>query len=129
MDIFDLAAQLGESLREDPRLVALETAKKQYEEDRQLQALVIEYGVQQKALENQGRAEELDAHLVEMIQERINELYAQISTNEAYLALSAAQNEVNALMNAVNATITRHITGRDEGGCTHNCASCGGCHG
>ena len=128
MDIFDLAAQLGESLRQDPRLVALEEAKKQYESDRQLQALVVEYGVQQKALESQGRAEELDAHLVDMIQERINELYAQISTNEAYLALSAAQDEVNALMSAVNATITRHITGREESGCTHDCSTCGGCH-
>lgn len=127
MDVLELAAQLGDALKQDVRLQALETARKGYEADRQIQALVIEYEVQQKAMEKQAADPECDTHLVDMIRDRMNELYAQITTNEAYLALEAAQNEVNALMNTVNRTITQHITG-DVGGCTHDCSSCSGCH-
>ena len=129
MDIFELAAQLGDTLKQNEKLMALEAARQAYEADREIQNLVIEYRVQQKALQHQAKQEgEVDTHLVDMIQQRIDELYAQISTNEHYAALEAAQNEVNELMNAVNRTITQHITGSPEGGCTHNCATCGGCH-
>ncbi len=128
MDIFALAAQLGDALKQNEKLVALSEARRAYVADREIQNLVVEYGVQQKALQLQAKQAEVDTHLVDMIQARIDELYAQISTNEHYAALEAAQNEVNELMNAVNQTITMHITDAPAGGCTHNCATCGGCH-
>ena len=127
MDIFELAAQLGDTLKQDARLIALDEARKSYQADRQVQALVVEYEVQRKALEQQMTEEEKDTRLIDMIQERINELYSQIATNDAYLALAAAQSEVNELMNAVNQTISQHIAGA-TGGCTHDCSTCGGCH-
>jgi cell fate (sporulation/competence/biofilm development) regulator YlbF (YheA/YmcA/DUF963 family) len=97
-------------------------------EDRQLQALVIEYEVQQAAMQKEAsRGEDYDTHLIDMIQNRINELYEAITKHETYLALEKAQEEVNALMNKINGIITTHITG-EEPGCTHNCATCGGCH-
>jgi cell fate (sporulation/competence/biofilm development) regulator YlbF (YheA/YmcA/DUF963 family) len=128
MDIFEMAAALGDALKQDEKLVALEAARKNYMEDRQLQALVIEYEVQQTAMQKEAsRGEDYDTHLIDMIQNRINELYEAITKNETYLALEKAQDEVNALMNKVNGIITARITGQ-EPGCTHNCATCGGCH-
>jgi cell fate (sporulation/competence/biofilm development) regulator YlbF (YheA/YmcA/DUF963 family) len=128
MDIFEMATALGDALKQDEKLVALEAARKNYMEDRQLQALVIEYEVQQTAMQKEAsRGEDYDTHLIDMIQNRINELYEAITKNETYLALEKAQDEVNALMNKINGIITTHITG-EEPGCTHNCATCGGCH-
>lgn len=128
MDIFEMAAALGDALKQDEKLVALEAARKNYMEDRQLQALVVEYEVQQTAMQKEAsRGEDYDTHLIDMIQNRINELYEAIIKNETYLALERAQEEVNALMNKINGIITTHITGQ-EPGCTHNCATCGGCH-
>ena len=128
MDIFEMAAALGDALKQDEKLVALEAARKNYMEDRQLQALVVEYEVQQTAMQKEAsRGEDYDTHLIDMIQNRINELYEAITKNETYLALEKAQEEVNALMNKINGIITTHITG-EEPGCTHNCATCGGCH-
>ena len=128
MDIFEMAAALGDALKQDEKLVALEAARKNYMEDRQLQALVVEYEVQQTAMQKEAsRGEDYDTHLIDMIQNRINELYEAIIKNETYLALERAQEEVNALMNKINGIITTHITG-EEPGCTHNCATCGGCH-
>lgn len=128
MDIFEMAAALGDALKQDEKLVALEAARKNYIDDRQLQALVVEYEVQQTAMQKEAsRGEDYDTHLIDMIQNRINELYEAITKNETYLALERAQEEVNALMNKINGIITTHITGQ-EPGCTHNCATCGGCH-
>ena len=128
MDIFEMATALGDALKQDEKLIALEAARKNYMEDHKLQALVVEYEVQQTAMQKEAtRGEDYDTHLIDMIQHRINELYEAITQNGTYLALEKAQDEVNALMNKVNGIITARITGQ-EPGCTHNCATCGGCH-
>ena len=129
MGIFELAAELGKALKQDEKLIALDAARKAYEEDKTVQRLVIEYNVQQKAMEKATQNAEIDTHLIDMIQNRINELYTQITTSEAYVALEKAQEDVNALMNAVNSTISFHITGQLPSSCTHDCSTCGGgCH-
>ena len=128
MDIFELAAQLGKALKEDERLVKLEEAKKAYENDKELQKYMVEYEVQQKALQQELTKEELDTMFIDIIQKRIDELYKLIMEHSVFQQLNEAQAEVNELMNAVNSTITFNITGEKPSSCTGSCSSCGGCH-
>ncbi len=128
MEIFELAAELGKKLKDDSRLIALEAAKKAYEEDSQLQKYMLEYDVQQKAMQREIAKPERDLHFIEAIQKRIDELYKQISEHPAFAELNRVQAEVNDLMNRVNQTIMTQITGENPGGCTHDCSTCGGCH-
>ncbi len=129
MEIFELAEKLGEALKADKRLVALEEAKAKYEADEALRKYMIEYEVQQKALQAEAGKPERDLHFLEIIQDRINKLYEQITENPTFVELNRAQEAVNALMNEVNNTITCAITGEEPtSGCTHNCSTCGGCH-
>ena len=128
MEIFELAAELGKALKEDEKLVKLEEAKKAYEESKTLQKNLVEFEVQQKALQQEIAKEERDTIFIEVIQKRINELYNAITADEAFVALGDAQAEVNELMNAVNTTITYNITGEMPSSCTHDCSTCGGCH-
>lgn len=128
MEIFELAAELGRKLKDDARLIALEEAKKNYEENPQLKKYTIEYEVQQKAMQAEvGRADR-DMQMIEAIQKRIDELYKLIAEHPVFVELNRVQAEVNDLMNAVNNTIMTQITGEQPSGCTHNCATCGGCH-
>lgn len=129
MEIFELAAELGKALKEDERLVRLENAKKAYKESPELGKMMVEYEVQQKALENEVVKPEKDTHFIDIIQNRINELYKNIMEHPVFIELNDAQQVVNELMNAVNSTITFNITGEIPGDCTHNCSTCGGgCH-
>ncbi len=128
MEIFELAAKLGQALKEDARLIALDKARKAYEEDEQVMKMMMEYEVQQRAMQNEAMKQERDESILEMIQSRIDTLYDEIVASESYKALEAAQNEVNELMNKVNTTITYNITGEEPSACTHNCSTCGGCH-
>ena len=128
MGIFELAAELGKALKEDEKLVKLEEAKKAYEESKTLQKNLVEFEVQQKALQQEIAKEERDTIFIEVIQKRIDELYRMITEDAAFIALNDAQAEVNELMNAVNTTITYNITGEMPSSCTHDCSTCGGCH-
>ena len=127
-NVFELAITLGKALKEDERLIRMETARKAYEEDPILKTLMTEYEVQQKAIQQVASAEDFDPQLIESIQSRINELYDQIMAAPVYLELMEAQEAVNELMNAVNNTITFAITGEMPSNCTHDCSTCGGCH-
>ena len=128
MEIFELAAELGKQLKEDARLVALEEAKVAYEKDPQLQKYMLEYDVQQKAMQREVAKPERDLHFIEVIQKRIDDLYTLITENPAFAELNRAQAEVNELMNRVNQTIMTQITGEEPSSCTHDCRTCGGCH-
>jgi len=125
MDIFELAAELGKALKADDRLVRLEKAKNEYTSDAELQKSLIEYEVQQKALQGEIVKDERDTVLIDLIQKRIDELYKYIMEHPKFVELSEVQAEVNELMNAVNNTITYNITG-EMPSCTHDCSSCGG---
>ncbi len=128
MEIFELAAELGKALKNDERLVKLEAAKKAYENEPELQKCLVEYEVQQKAMQHEITKSERDTMFIDVIQKRIDELYKKIMEHPVFVQLNEAQAEVNELMNAVNSTITFHITGETPS-CTHDCSTCGGgCH-
>ncbi len=128
MEIFELAAELGKKLKEDSRLVEFETAKTAYSADTHLNKLMIEYEVQQRAMQNEAAKPEHDLHMIELIQERVEVLYKEITESPVYVELTRTQEAVNDLMNRVNQTIMTQITGEEPSGCTHNCSTCGGCH-
>ena len=60
MGIFELATMLGKALKEDERLQKLEAAKKAYEECGELQKKLVEYEVQQKALQRKMLKQKLN---------------------------------------------------------------------
>lgn len=125
MTIFELAAELGRALKNDDKLIKLAEAKKKYEEEHELQKMLVEYEVQQKALQVELTKEERDTMFIDVIQKRINDLYDAVMNHPVFIELNDAQAEVNELMNAVNNTITFEITG-ELPSCTHDCSTCGG---
>ena len=126
--IFELAAELGKTLKDDARIIALDKAREAFEADADVAALMTEYEVQQNAIHEEAMKEDRSEDVLNAIQDRIEAIYNKITESESYKALEAAQNEVNALMEAVNNTITFNISGEEPSSCTHDCSTCGGCH-
>ena len=125
-DMLGLAIRLGKALKEDPRLVRMENARKAYETDESLLTLMKEYEVQQKAMEKITEGGNIDPTMVTLIQDRMDALYRQVCEHPVYVELDEAQRDVNELMNLVNQTITFAITGEAPSSCTHDCSTCGG---
>jgi cell fate (sporulation/competence/biofilm development) regulator YlbF (YheA/YmcA/DUF963 family) len=126
MSIYALAAQLGQAIKEDERMIRMEKAKAAYESSEKIGNLMMEYGIQQQALTTMGDSEDIDTDALTRIQDRIDEIYAEITMDPVFKELEDAQNAVNELMETVNNTIMFNATGKTQ--CTHDCSSCSGCH-
>jgi cell fate (sporulation/competence/biofilm development) regulator YlbF (YheA/YmcA/DUF963 family) len=126
MSIFELASELGKAIGQDERMIRMTKAKEAYESSEKIGNLMMEYGIQQQALTTMGDSEQIDTDALTRIQDRIDEIYAEITTDPTFKELDEAQNAVNALMETVNNTIMYNATGKTP--CTHDCSSCGGCH-
>ena len=126
MSIFSIAAELGKAIKEDERMIRMEKAKEAYEGSEKIANLMMEYGIQQQALSAMGDGDEIDTDAVTRIQDRINEIYAEITQDPIFKELDEAQEEVNKLMESVNNTIMFNATGSTP--CTHDCSTCSGCH-
>ena len=57
--IFELAAELGKTLKDDARIIALNAARDAFEADADVAALMTEYEVQQNAIHEEAMKEEL----------------------------------------------------------------------
>ncbi len=126
MSIFEIATELGKAIKADERMIRMEKAKEAYESSEKIGNLMMEYGIQQQALTEMGDSEEIDTDALSRIQARIDEIYAEITTDPIFRELDEAQQAVNELMESVNNTIMFNATGQTP--CTHDCSSCSGCH-
>ena len=126
MTIFELASELGRAISQDERMIRMENAKKAYDQSEKIGKLMMEYGIQQEALTTMGDGEHIDTDALTRIQDRIDEIYAEITTDPVFRELDEAEAAVNELMQSVNNTILYNATGQTP--CSHDCSSCSGCH-
>ena len=123
MEIMELAAQLGQAIKADERVIKMDNARVAYEADTGVQQLMFEYNMQQIALQEEYKKTSIDKNVIEAIEKRIDQIVAEVTANPTFIALNEAEEVVNALMQEVNAEITFQITGKRP--CAHDCSSCG----
>ncbi len=126
--IMELAAKLGEAIKEDARVQRLQAAEAAYQSDKELAVKVQEYNVQTMAMTAEYKKPEKDMELIHAIEQRINILYDEISNLPVMTEYNAANEAFGALMSEVNAEINFHVTGKRPDNCTHDCSTCSGCH-
>ena len=128
--IIELAHALGEEIAKSDEIKNLAAAQDAFEGDAELQDTLKEYEADRLLLgkEFSKDTSEVDERVIADLKARIQELTAEISQNELYVAFSKAQQAVNAVMNEVNAEIKFCITGERPAECTHDCSTCSGCH-
>ena len=98
-------------------------AREAYEKDEDLQKLMLEYNVQQTALAEEYKKEQVDPAIIEAIEARLDAIVKEVTEKDVFVALNEANEAVNALMQEVNGEIEFNITGQRP--CTHDCHSCG----
>ena len=123
MEIMELAAQLGQAIKADARVAKMEEAKAAYEKDEEIQKLMLEYNAQQIAMAEEYKKDPVDEKIIEAIENRLNQIVEEVTTNATFIAINEAQEAVQALMTEVNAEIEFNITGVRP--CSHDCSSCG----
>lgn len=127
MKINEIANLLGEAIKNDEITKEYHIAQIEYDNDAALNAMIDEYQAQKMGLDSLRQDENVTDGEIEAVQNRIDELYGKIFDMPAMKAFTQAQERLNGLLESVNAIISFHITGEQEGGCTPD--KCGGCQG
>ncbi len=124
MTVTELARQLGEAIAADPILEKYKAAKAAYEANGELRDALYEYETQRSILsdEYQESDGERNEGLVKLARERMDQLAKQIVAAEEYRDYTAAEQDVNRLMQEVNSEIGSIVFGTSA--CTHDCSTC-----
>ncbi|MBE6569737.1 MAG: YlbF family regulator [Ruminococcaceae bacterium] len=124
----DIIASLGELVKADPRHAAIQAAIAEYERCEELNGMIAEYNTQQNLLSDvfakTAEGDENGEELRDTIQNRIDQLYDEITGHPVYTAYVEAKGAFDALTNEIYAELQFVITGSRP--CNHDCSSCGG---
>ncbi|MBQ7399441.1 MAG: YlbF family regulator [Clostridia bacterium] len=144
-ELMTLARALGEKLKESEQYKNFCETRDKCKENPTLKAKLDEFKVQKKVYDiESAKGDENDTQLLDAISARMETLYSEITSHPEMKAYNMAEENLNILLNAINMTITSYISPETltcekeyddyedgvEGGaeCTHNCATCKGCH-
>lgn len=118
-------------LEADSDIIEYKAAKENYENDRNIISKVNEYNVQVSILDQESAKENKDTLLIESIRKRVNELYNEITEQDAMKRMTAAEDKLAMIFSEINMGLQQIINPEgmchDEG-CGGGCSTCGGCH-
>lgn len=135
MDIIELAREIGKTLQQDERYLAMQVARQQSDEDEALQNDIGEFNLKRMAINSEAQKDERDEDKLKELNNELRAVYAKIMQNPHMTAYNDAKTELDALVQRVTAIISMCAEGEDPetcdydaASCSGNCASCGGCH-
>ena len=125
MTIIEKANELGELIKASEEMANLKAAEKAQAEDEAAQKLVEEFNLKRMNLARdmqEGKISQEDA-----IKKNNDAFSEMVDKSEVIKNYVEAKKAFDKLISGVNSVINLYIMG-DQGGCTHDCHTCGGCH-
>ena len=134
MDCIDLFKKAAAAMQTDPRYLELDAARRENDNDQELQGLIGEFNLKRLDLNNESAKPEPDTAHVAELNQQVNDLYTQIMSSEGMVRYNTAKKECEAMVSHIDAIINTAMNGGDPmtvqaptGGCTGSCSTCGGC--
>lgn len=125
MTIIEKAHELGQLIKDSEEMQALKAAEAAQAEDKGAQELVAEFNIKRMNLAKdmqEGKLSQEDA--IKQNNDAFNEMVEKSEVIKEYVE---AKKAFDKLVTGVNSVINLYIMG-EQGGCSHDCHSCGGCH-
>lgn len=125
--IIEKARELGALLEQSEIVAKQKAAKKAFDNDEELQALVGEFNLAKMSLMNESNKDKPDAEKTEMYRSQTTAVYEKIMQHPVMMELNNAEVALEKLFGQINQILQSSISD-DVGGCTHDCSTCSGCH-
>lgn len=124
------AQELGELIKESEIRKAAVEASDRMNNDETAVMLLANYNEIRRKETEKLREKEPTKEELENFRKVMQEEFEKIMKNDIIASYVAANKELDALVEQVNAVLAYYITGEEENGhsCGGNCSSCGGCH-
>ncbi len=135
MTVIEMARELGKKIQQEESYILLNTAQQAVEEDEELQEKIAEFNMKRYELTQEVTKADRDDKKIEELDKEVHELYDYATGHEKMVAYNNAQDEFNEMFEYVLHIIQMSATGDDpdtierpeQGGCSGDCSSCGGC--
>lgn len=135
MDIIEMARELGKKLQSEDSYILLNTAQKAVEEDDVLQAAIADFNMKRYELTKEVAKQDRDDKKIEELDKTVRDMYDKVTNDPKMVAYNNAQDEFNDIFEYVIHILQMSASGDDpdtiqkpeEGGCSGDCSSCGGC--
>lgn len=127
-EILQKAKELGIMIAESGEFEKLKIAEERQLADPEAQKLMMEYANARDALSKKASSPDTTKEEFESIRKDMQAEFEKICANENIKAYLDANEAFSNMINQVNSIIGYFVKGGDEGGCSGNCSSCGGCH-
>ena len=127
-EILQKAKELGIMIAESGEFEKLKIAEERQLADPEAQKLMMEYVNARDALSKKASSPDTTKEEFESIRKDMQAAFEKICKNENIKAYLDANEAFSNMINQVNSIIGYFVKGGDEGGCSGNCSSCGGCH-
>jgi len=125
MDCIDLFKKAAAAMQTDPRYLELDAARRENDNDQELQGLIGEFNLKRLDLNNESAKPEPDTAHVADLNQQVNDLYTQIMSSEGMVRYNTAKKECEAMVSHIDAIINTAMNGGDPmtvqaptGGCT-----------
>ena len=139
MSLESALRELGKEIQKDERFAALQAAAKANDGDEKLQQQMQELQlISLKYQQEAEKANDADKDRIESLQADYQKLYGEIMESENMQKYSAAASAMEEMAQYISGMMGLFFDGQDpetcelpqqqEGGCTHDCCTCGGCH-
>ena len=135
MDIIEMTRELAKKLQQEDAYILLNTTQKAVEDDDELQEAIADFNMKRYELTQEVTKKDRDDAKVDELDKTVREMYDEITNNEKMVAYNNAQDEFNDMFEYVLHILQMAATGDDpdsiekpeQGGCSGDCSSCGGC--
>ena len=124
--IIEKAKELGALIENSDIVLTQRAAKKEFDDNAELQDLIGAFNMAKMSLMNESNKDTPDAAKVEEFRNQTTQAYEKVMQHPVMMKLNDAEIALEGLLNQINGILQQSVTG--EQGCTHNCATCGGCH-
>ncbi|MBR6185032.1 MAG: YlbF family regulator [Clostridia bacterium] len=126
--VLDKAKELAGVIAQSPEYIAMRATEDAASQDEALAALFVRYDAIHRQIEEATLKKEPDFDLIGVKTRELDEVMEPIKAHPLYQALVKSRKEFSDMMAQVNAELSGVLNpGGSQGGCSGNCASCGGC--
>ena len=126
--VIDKAKELASIIAQSPEYITMRATEDAAGQDEQLQELFKQYDSIHRDIEDATLKNEPDFDKIGSLTRDLDTVQQQIKAQPLYQALQQARKGFSDMMGAVNAELSSVLNpGGSQGGCSGNCAACGGC--
>lgn len=135
MDIIEMARELGKKIQADESYIKLNMTQKDVEDDEALQEKIADFNMKRYELTKEVSKPERDDAKIEELDQTVRTMYDEVTNDPKMVSYNEAQDTFNKLFEYVVHILQMSAAGDDpdtvtepeQGGCSGDCSSCGGC--